>query len=174
MHYAEKIYLIGFMGSGKSTTGRRLASRLKWTFLDLDDKIEKSAGMKISNIFSEKGEDHFRELEHKALRDTENITRSVISTGGGTPCFKDNMDFMIKTGLTVYLRLTPEKLKSRLAKSSDKRPLIKDIGKDELSDYITSKLAEREKWYLKADLVTDGFDVDIKDLCAKIRALLER
>jgi len=174
MHHAEKIYLIGFMGSGKSTTGRRLASHLKWTFIDLDELIEKSAGMKISNIFSEKGEDHFRQMEHKALRNTENITNAVISTGGGTPCFMDNMDFMLKTGLTIYLRLSPENLKSRLVRGSDKRPLLKDIDRKELTDYIKSKLLEREKWYMKAELVTEGFDVDITTLCAKIRDLLEK
>ncbi len=174
MSHAGKIYLIGFMGSGKSTTGRRLASRLKWTFIDLDEQIEKSAGMKIRDIFLEKGEDHFRELEHKILKETENTANTVISTGGGTPCFMNNMDFMLRTGLTIYLRLSPENLKSRLEKGSDKRPLLKGIDRKELTDYIRTKLSEREKWYMKAELVTDGFDVDLTALCARIRDLLER
>jgi shikimate kinase len=135
------------MGSGKSTTGKKLASHLNWSFIDLDEKIEQSTGMEIRDIFSEKGEAFFRKIESDTLKGMASESNAVISTGGGTPCFGDNMDFMLRTGLTVYLRMTPARLKSRLAGTSERRPLLKDIGKNGLQEYITAKLAEREKWY---------------------------
>ena len=98
--------MIGFMGSGKSTVGKRLAANLKWSFIDLDERIETETGMKISSIFSEKGELHFRHIESKVLRDLKNEENTIISTGGGTPCFNENMDFMTRTGLTVYLKMS--------------------------------------------------------------------
>lgn len=173
MHQATKIFLIGFMGSGKSTTGKELASHLKWSFIDLDEKIEKIAGMKVSEIFAEKGEDFFRKTESEALHSMVTETKAVISTGGGTPCFGDNMDFMLNNGLTVYLRVTPARLKSRLADASDQRPLLKDISKKELQKYISGKLSEREKWYCRAEIIIDGFDIDLSGLYSLVKKLIK-
>jgi len=155
MQQASKIFLIGFMGSGKSTTGRKLASRLKWSFVDLDEKIERTERMDIPAIFSLKGESFFRELESKALRELLSESRIVISTGGGTPCFGDNMEFMLESGLTIYLRMTPSSLKRRLVRSSEGRPLIKDMDKGDLEGFIAGKLADREKWYSRAEITID-------------------
>ena len=119
MHQASKIFLIGFMGSGKSTAGRKLASQLNWSFIDLDEKIQKMEGMKIPDIFSIKGEPYFRKLETQALQELKLETNTVISTGGGTPCFGDNMDFMLDFGLTIYIRMTPVSLKNRLEGSAE-------------------------------------------------------
>lgn len=173
MHKANKIFLIGFMGSGKSITGKKLASHLKWTFIDLDEKIENITGMKIREIFSEKGEAFFRRSESEALQGMASESNAVISTGGGTPCFGNNMDFMLRTGLTVYLRMTPARLKSRLADSSDHRPLLKDIGKEDLEEYIAGKLSEREKWYSRAEIIIDGFNTDFSVLYSSVKKLIK-
>jgi shikimate kinase len=173
MHKANKIFLIGFMGSGKSTTGKKLASHLKWSFIDLDKTIENMTGMKIRDIFSEKGEAYFRLTEADALQGMESESNAVISTGGGTPCFGNNMDFMLRTGLTVYLRMTPLMLKSRLADSSDHRPLLKDIDKEDLEEYIAGKLSEREKWYSRAEIIVDGFNTDFSVLYLSVKKLIK-
>lgn len=173
MHQATKIFLIGFMGSGKSTTGKELASHLKWSFIDLDEMIEEMTGMKISKIFAEKGEDFFRKTESVVLHSLVSETNAVISTGGGTPCFSDNMDFMLNNGLTVYLRMTPSRLKSRLADASDERPLLKGISMKELQKYISGKLSEREKWYSRAEIITDGFETDLSGLYSLVKKFIK-
>jgi shikimate kinase len=169
MHQASKIFLIGFMGSGKSTTGRKLASQLNWSFIDLDEKIEEMEGMKIPDIFSLKGEPYFRKLETKALKEMKSETNTVISTGGGTPCFGDNMYFMLSSGLTIYLKMTPASLKKRLTKLSEGRPLLKSIDRKDLLEYITSKLEEREKWYSMAEIIVSNFNTDLSDLLSLIK-----
>jgi len=166
----SKIYLIGFMGSGKSTVGKKLALSLKWSFIDLDEKIEAEAGMKIASIFSEKGELHFRHVESAVLKSLKNEENTIISTGGGTPCFNDNMDFMIGTGLTIYLKMAPAQLKVRLSRSSHERPLIKDIEKSELEGFIENKLTEREKWYSRSDVTFARFNGDFSDLYTLIKS----
>ncbi len=158
MHPGRKIFLIGFMGSGKSTLGRKLASHLGWKFIDLDEKIEGQTGMKIPEIFSSKGEFWFREKESELLHTLAGKTDIVVSTGGGAPCYADNIDFMNEEGLTVYLRLTPQQLEYRLKKSKTERPLIKNIEEKDLLNYIVEKLAEREKWYSQAAVIIDGID----------------
>jgi len=169
MQQASKIFLIGFMGSGKSTRGRNLASLLGWSFIDIDENIENLEGMSIPNIFSEKGEVYFRRIESEALRKTVSESKTVISTGGGTPCSGDNMDFMLTNGLTVYLKMNPSMLLARLSKSPEKRPLLKDVDKKELQDFITKKLEEREKWYSMAEITADGSNTDISYLYSLIK-----
>ncbi len=169
MHQASRIFLIGFMGSGKSTAGRKLASHLKWSFIDLDEKIQKMERMKIPDIFSLKGEPYFRKLETKALQELKNETDTVISTGGGTPCFGDNMNFMLNSGLTIYIRMTPASLKKRLEGSSEGRPLLKEIDRKDLQGYIASKLAEREKWYSRAEIIIDGVNNNLSELLSLIK-----
>ncbi len=157
MNSGRIIYIIGFMGCGKTTAGKKLAAALGWQYADLDKLIETETGKKIHEIFEESGEAGFRETETRALLGLNPDSDVVVSTGGGTPCFNQNMDFMLKTGLTIYLKLSPGVLKSRLEDSSTVRPLIKDIKNDDLEAYIAGKLGEREKWYNKADLIVDAF-----------------
>ncbi len=173
MSYNRKIYIIGFMGSGKTTAGRKLATLLGWSFLDLDRKIEQKSGMKIAELFSSQGEEYFRKEETEALKNTELENDIVISTGGGTPCHSDNIDFMLATGLTIYLKLNPVQLQSRLSRSTGKRPLIKDMSGDTLLGFIKEKLAIREYWYEKADIVVDGFPLDLRLLCSIVRSKLK-
>lgn len=164
------LYIIGFMGSGKTTSGKRLASSLKWSFIDLDNLIEEHTGLKIPVIFSRFGEDHFRRVEAEVLRSIKTDSDTVISTGGGTPCYAGNMEFMLGTGLTLYLKLTPMQLVSRLNPYSDTRPLLKNLKGENLLNFIGEKLAEREKWYGKSELVTDGFDLDVSSLVLRIKS----
>lgn len=158
------VYIIGFMGSGKSTAGKKLASSLGWNFIDLDRKIEEVAGKTIPQIFSEDGEETFRKLETYVLQDLKSEKKNIISTGGGTPCHGNNMDIMLATGITVYLKMSPEQLTARLLESSGQRPLIKNIPDDRLGDFISKKLASREPWYNKADIIIDGKNLDINNL----------
>ena len=164
------IYIIGFMGSGKSTAGRKLAAILGWNFADLDRKIEERAGKTIPQIFSQEGEDHFRMIETDVLKSMKHMTDIIISTGGGTPCHGDNMDFMLATGLTIYLKMTPAQLTTRLLESSGERPLIKNIPDDQLNVFIEKKLASREKYYRKAAVIIEGINLDISLLTSIIRS----
>ena len=166
------VYIIGFMGSGKSTAGKKLASVLGWSFIDLDKRIEEVTGKTIPEIFSQHGEIYFRNVEAEVLRSLESQTKTVISTGGGTPCHGDNMDFMVKTGLTLYLKLTPGQLKSRLTESTHERPLIKGLTNDGLLAFIEEKLVSREKFYNRAEICVEGIDLDINYLNSIVRPLL--
>ena len=156
------IYIIGFMGSGKSTAGKKLAASLGWTFIDLDRKIEEVALKTIPQIFSEDGEEYFRKIESEVLMNLDKTKKTVVSTGGGTPCHGDNMDFMLQTGLTVYLKMTPGQLAKRLLDSSGERPLLKNVPDESLQGFIGEKLAYREKWYSKAEIIVDGLSLNIE------------
>ena len=152
------------MGSGKSTVGKRLALRLRYSFVDMDKIIEKEAGMPIGRIFDEKGEDEFRRMEHELVLKTSKMENVIVSTGGGVPCFYDNMDIINRSGISIYLKMTSEDLLKRLKGSKYERPLIRDLSTDELADYIKEKLREREPYYLKSKYVIDGKDPDIPKL----------
>jgi len=164
------IYIIGFMGSGKTTAGKKLASLLGWKFIDLDKKIEEYTGKSIPEIFTANGEEYFRELETQLLRNLKSQANTIISTGGGTPCHSDNMDFMIDTGLTIYLKLTPGQLKSRLSGSKGERPLIKDFEPAFLQAFIEKKLSDRERWYERSEITFEGMDLDINTLLDSVKA----
>jgi shikimate kinase len=146
------VYLIGFMGCGKTTAGKKLAASLKWKFIDLDKKIEEKTGLSIEELFTAKGEEYFREIEAETLRELTFDSNCVVSTGGGTPCFGSNMEFMLGNGYTIYLKLTPAQLAARL-KNSLNRPLLQNITEQELPDFVEKKLAERSMWYEKSHLL---------------------
>jgi shikimate kinase len=146
----------------------KLATLLGWPFIDLDKSIEKHTGLSIPEIFARHGEPWFREKESETLKNLQSLTNGVISTGGGTPCYGSNMDYMLETGLTIYLKLTAGQLRSRLSGTSDKRPLIKDLSDEDLLSFIEEKLAIREKWYNRAELNFNGFDTDIRLIYSQI------
>ena len=129
----DKVFLIGFMGCGKTTFGRKLAKQLEWDFIDLDDYIEAEQKSSIQEIFSDKGESYFRGLESNALEEASKWDKTVISTGGGTPCFNNNISFINNIGLSIYIKLSPEVLKSRLEGGKSKRPLIANLSDAEFS-----------------------------------------
>lgn len=151
-----RIYLTGFMGCGKSSFGRRLAKKLDYPFVDLDDEIEEKAGKKLEEIFEVEGEEAFRKIEQEVLFMTVRYKQAVIATGGGTPCFANNMEFMNAEGVTVYLRLSPLSIAHRLEQAKRVRPLVKGLNGDELLAFVKSKLEEREKWYLQSHCVIKG------------------
>jgi len=154
------VYLIGFMGSGKSTLGRRMASREGWKFEDLDSLIEKAEGKPVMQIFRESGEEYFRKIEAATLKSIKEEGNIVIACGGGTPCYKDNMEYMNGEGVTVYIKHNAATLFSRLTRAKKIRPLLEGMSTEEMKEYIKQKLGEREKWYGKAQLIIDGLKAD--------------
>ncbi len=155
-----KIFLTGFMGAGKTTLGKRLARKAGFSFIDLDEEIERLEEHTIAQIFEMEGEGYFRIKEAEYLRLLGGKNNLVIATGGGTPCYHGNMDWMNKEGKTVYLRLSPVALCARLTGGSA-RPLLKGMDDEEMLSYISAKLKEREVFYLKSGIVIDGLKPDI-------------
>jgi shikimate kinase len=168
-----RVYIIGFMGSGKTTAGRKLAVSLDWSFIDLDKQIEDQTGKRIAEIFQQDGEDYFRIVESEVLKSLQLNKNTIVSTGGGTPCYSDNMEYMLSSGITLYLKMTPAQLCSRLADSSFERPLIKGLNQGELLSFIEEKLIFREKWYNRSELIVDGFNLDINSLKSIVTGTLK-
>lgn len=149
----KRIFIVGYMGSGKTTVGKRLAKSLSLTFIDLDAYIQNKFRKTISGLFAEKGEEGFRELERQAVREVAAFEDVVISTGGGAPCFYDNMEVMNEAGITIYIRAEPEELVARLLASKNVRPLIAGKSKEDLIPFIREHLAQRERYYNMAHIV---------------------
>ena len=168
-----QIYLVGFMGSGKSTVGRKLARILKSEFIDLDSFIEKESEMTISQWFEMKGEEAFREYESQVLRKLNPGVPVVIATGGGTPCYMANMDWMNEHGVTVYIRMDELSLFHRLKMAQKPRPLLENMEEDELMDFINSKLGERRPVYESAAIAIRGENADVKGLAGKLQQISE-
>lgn len=159
------------MGSGKSTLGKRLANKLKLDFIDLDEYFEQKFRTSITLFFERYGEDSFRKLEHEVLKEViEKHGKIVISTGGGTPCFFNNIDLMNRNGTTVYLKLPPAVLASRLSNSPFRyrRPKLKGLDKKELLETVTSHLIEREKFYNQAKVIIDVFEMKTDDILSQL------
>lgn len=147
------------MGSGKTTFGKKLASAMQVPFIDLDHVFEKQEGCTIADYFARFGEADFRREEAAVLRTTDFPEDAVISTGGGTPCFHENMDWMNANGRTVYLMLPVKTLAQRLMPSLHTRPLLAGKSEDELEDFIREKLEEREAFYDLAELRVPGINL---------------
>ncbi|HEX3386761.1 MAG TPA: shikimate kinase [Mucilaginibacter sp.] len=159
-----KIFLIGFMGSGKTTLGRKLAARMNYEFIDLDHVLEKQVELSIAEYFQFFGEDSFRKMESKVLKKTPYPENAVISTGGGLPCFFDNMDWMKANGKVVYLKLPPKTLADSLESGKEERPLLQGKHGDGLVAFIEQKLAEREQYYMEANIIADGLSLTAEKL----------
>ena len=159
-----KIFLIGFMGSGKTTIGKKLAARLNCSFIDLDHVLQEKAGMTINEYFGVHGEESFRQLESEVLKSGNFPEDAVISTGGGLPCFFDHMQWMNANGRTVYIKLSPRGLASRLENNKDDRPLLRHKHGEELVKFIEEKLADREPYYNQAHIITEGLSLTAERL----------
>jgi shikimate kinase len=178
--YPKLIFLIGFMGSGKSHEGELLAQQIGLPFIDLDKWIEQQQGRTISEVFKTEGENYFRTVEADALKQAaaqlvaqSEITlgpqhlAGIIATGGGTPCFHDNMDWMNEYGITVWFNLPVQVLAKRLSKEKSKRPLIATLTDDEMYQFIADKLEERQLHYSKAKIIINDL-IDSATLTQKI------
>jgi len=155
-----KIFLIGFMGSGKTHWGKLWAVKSGMQFVDLDDIIEQQEGKTITQIFEQNGEAYFRQAETDTLKTFFKRSNCIIACGGGTPCFNNNMQWMNENGTTVYLSASAEDILKRVITEQGKRPLIKDFSPEELKDFIENKLKEREPFYSQAKIILPVTGVD--------------
>lgn len=153
-----KYYLVGYMYSGKSTFGRRLAAEKGMEFLDLDRAFEDRYHYTVPRFFVQFGEVAFRKLETQVLHDTAALDNVVIATGGGTPCHNDNMDFILANGTAVYLQMSVDELLQRALRSRNPRPLMQGLSRDEVRAKIESQIKEREGFYLRAHIILDGLN----------------
>lgn len=159
----SRVFLIGYMGAGKTTLGKRLAEVLGWQFIDLDHFIEGRHMKTVKEIFAEVGEDGFRKIERVALEEVAQFENSVISLGGGTPCFFDNMNVVNAAGASVYLKPSEEVLLMRLIKGKHKRPLLADKTDDQILGVIREQLTWREPYYLKATYTFEASHLENKE-----------
>ncbi len=162
------VYLIGYMGSGKTTVGKKLSRKLNYRFVDLDAFIENKYRISVSGLFEKYDEKAFRLIEHEALKETFEMPDTIVSTGGGTPCFYNNMEQMNRNGFTVYLKADSKSLYHRLSDSKKMRPLLKGKTPDELLTHIENQLREREPFYLKSAEVVKGESIDMSEFADRI------
>ena len=167
----RRIILIGYMGAGKTTVGKALAKELHMPFYDLDWYIESRMHKTVKASFDERGEAGFRKIEHNMLHEVAEFEDIIISCGGGTPCFFDNIDYMNRQGETVYLKATPEVLYGHLKMGKTIRPLLLNKTADEVQVFIREQLAQREPYYSKAKYV---LDVNLLDDYEKIKISVEQ
>lgn len=161
-----RIILIGYMGAGKTTVGKALAAELGVTFYDLDWYITMRYRRSVPEIFAERGEEGFRDLERRMLHEVAEFENVVVSCGGGTPCFFDNMDYMNTLADTVYLKAEPEVLAMHLRMGKGRRPLIEGKTPEELEAYIRETLVAREPFYTQAK---HCLDVSLLDTAVKVQ-----
>ena len=167
----RRIILIGYMGSGQTTVGKALSKDTGMMFYDLDWYIESRMRKSVPQLFAERGEDGFRKLEYNMLHEVAEFENVIISCGGGTPCFFDNMDYLNEQGDVLYLKATPDVLYRHLLMAKVERPLLKGKSPEELIAYITEHLKEREPFYSKARYT---LDVSLLDNYDKIQISVER
>jgi shikimate kinase len=152
-----KLFLIGLMGSGKSVMGKRISQSVELPFIDLDDEIEKEEGMKISEIFSTKGEDYFRTLEAAALRRHSEAEEFVMATGGGAPCFHGNMEFINKTGTSIFINTPIKDILGRMGKhQKEARPMLANVSEEKLEEKLISLSQKRLPFYQQAHITVNG------------------
>ena len=160
-----RIILIGYMGAGKTTVGKALAKELGLFFYDLDWYIETRMRKTVKQIFDERGEEGFRQIEHNMLHEVAEFENVIVSCGGGTPCFFDNMDYLNQQAETVYLKASPEVLYEHLRMGKGVRPLLLNKTPEETRAFIREQLQQRESFYMKAHHV---IDVNLMDNFEKI------
>lgn len=160
-----RIFIIGYMGAGKSTVGKRLATKLSIPFIDLDDAFEARYRYSIPRFFDHFGETRFREFENQCLKEiiTEN-ENAVISSGGGTACSDENISLMNKEGITVYIKMHPKSLAHRLNRARRLRPIVRDVQNDDMQEFVEDQLKEREPYYEQAKVVVKGESLDLDEL----------
>lgn len=160
-----KIFLIGYMASGKSNLGKKLSHIMKLNFIDLDYYIEKKSGKTIPYIFRTEGKDIFRKMEMENLKEIVTTEDNfILATGGGTPLFFNNMDYMNKHGKTVYLKVANTVLTERIIHAKKNRPVFNDVDDKDVAEVVDKQIEEREKFYNKANIIIDTFAVSVDQL----------
>jgi shikimate kinase len=167
----RRIIIVGYMGSGKTTVGKALSKEVGMPFYDLDWYIESRLRKTVPQIFASRGEDGFRAVEHCMLHEVAEFEDVIISCGGGTPCFFDNMEYMNEQGQTVYLKASPDVLYGHLIIGKTERPLLKGKSSDEMKAFIQQQLEKREPCYSKAKYT---LNVDLMDNYEKIKISVEK
>ena len=165
----NKIYLVGYMGAGKTTTACRLAQRLGWEVADTDALFEENYKISVNDFFNKYDEPLYRKLESEVLKATEGLENVVVSTGGGTACYFDNMEWMNSHGLTVFLRISPQAAVDRVIHSRHKRPLAEGKSEKELTEFVNSHYASRMPFYEQARLTVKSEDLDVEGLLFSIK-----
>jgi shikimate kinase len=167
-----KLFLIGLPGSGKSTLAKELSKKLSYPLIDTDEIICKKEGCAIEEIFNKKGENYFRKLESDTLKELIKTERAVISTGGGTPCFFDNMEVINQNGLSIFLNIPIQDITKRLIESPEQnRPLIKGKNQEQIEKFLEEKLQERLPYYSKASVEFADSSVTADQIIEKVLRL---
>lgn len=169
-----RVFLMGFMGAGKTTLGKALARHLGVSFIDLDQYIEARFMKSVSQIFALKGEQGFREMESRLLREVGEFDNVIVSCGGSTPLIGDNMDFMLGHGQTVYLKCDNDTLLRRLKVARAQRPLIASKTDDQLAAFIESETKRREPGYMRAEYICPGDRLESRDQISETIEYLEK
>ena len=165
----DRIYIVGYMGAGKTTAARRLAQRMGWEVVDTDALFEEKYKISVNDFFNKYDEPLYRKLESEVLKATESLDHVVVSTGGGTACFFDNMDWMNQHGLTVFLRISPQAAVDRVIHSRHKRPLVEGKSEEELTEFVNQHYASRLPFYEQANIIVKSEDLDLDTLIRKIQ-----
>lgn len=172
----KRIFLIGYMGAGKTTVGRKLAKEMNLSFIDLDLYIEGRYHRSIRQLFAERGEEAFRDIEKRLLHEVAEFEDVLVSTGGGTPCFFDNMEFMNMAGTTIYLKVSVDELASRLESCKQTRPVLQNRSGEELRSFIKENLEARTAFYEKANIIYDAeqmmTEADVKAITENLKDLI--
>lgn len=173
----NRIFLVGYMGAGKTTIGKVLSKLIGLTFIDLDYYIEGRFRKTVAQLFAERGEEGFRSIERNMLHEVAEFEDVLISTGGGTPCFFDNMEFMNQQGTTIYLQVSVDELASRLEVCKHTRPVLKNRTGEELKAFVAESLSGRLPFYQKASIVFDANELmteaDAYALSEQLKKLIE-
>ena len=173
----NRIFLVGYMGAGKTTIGKVLSKLIGLTFIDLDYYIEGRFRKTVAQLFAERGEEGFRSIERNMLHEVAEFEDVLVSTGGGTPCFFDNMEFMNQQGTTIYLQVSVDELASRLEVCKNTRPVLKNRTGDELKAFVAESLSGRLPFYQKASIVFDANELmteaDAYALSEQLKKLIE-
>ncbi|MBT4344660.1 MAG: shikimate kinase [Flavobacteriales bacterium] len=164
------IFIIGFMGVGKSTIGKQLALQMNVNFVDVDKEIELSEETSIAEIFNERGEEYFRKIESRIIRRLQ--PNSIIACGGGLPCYNDNIKYINDKGVSIYLYADESNILKRIKKNIANRPLINDIKKKDLKSYVKSKVRERSDIYNKANFTINTNNKSETEILTQIHSLL--
>ena len=160
----DRIYIVGYMGAGKTTAARRLAQRMGWEVVDTDALFEEKYKISVNDFFNKYDEPLYRKLESEVLKSTESLENVVISTGGGTACYFDNMEWMNQHGLTVFLRISQKAVVDRLLHAKRKRPLAEGKSEAELTEFVQQHYTSRLPYYEQAQITVKAEDLDLEGL----------